>query len=431
MKRLWVYMNGTLVGEYSYRKTGAQAFRYSPDWLAREFPIPLSLSLPLQRQAHTGQAVINYFDNLLPDSLALRHHLQRRFQVKTAEPFDLLYAIGRDCVGAIQLLPAAQASPDVQHISGVPLSNADVAQLLQAQHNLSLDRSDDVQDFRISIAGAQAKTALLWHENVWHKPLGATPTTHILKLPIGKTERMDLSDSVENEFFCAQLLKAFGMPIANTRMVCFEGCKALCVERFDRRFVVDHGNQWIVRLPQEDMCQALGIASALKYEVDGGPGIADIMQLLTASATPVADRFQFMKSVYLFWVLAAIDGHAKNFSIFLHPHGQFRLTPLYDVMSAYPLMAQRQVARQKVKMAMALRSQNSHYVWHTIQARHWCAMADKVNFPASQMTQVFEEVAARAPQAIDKTLALLPDNFPDKISMPMVEGVDKALKKIL
>lgn len=424
---LFVYMNGEHVGEYIYHKSGAQEFYYSQNWLEHESPIPLSLSLPLQEEAHVGQTVINYFDNLLPDNLEIRRRIQRRFQVKTAEPFDLLSAIGRDCVGAIQLLSDEQA-PNIRQINSVPLSEADIAELLQQYQSVPMGMLNESEDFRISIAGAQEKTALLWHENAWHKPLKATPTTHILKLPIGNTERMDLSDSVENEFFCSQLLKAFGMPIANTRMVYFENSKALCVERFDRRHSEEKDIEWIERLPQEDMCQALGVAPALKYEAEGGPGIADIMQLLNSSIKPEEDRFQFMKSIYLFWVLGAIDGHAKNFSLFLYPHGQFCLTPLYDVMSAYSWLAKKQLRR--MKMAMALRSKNAHYDWHSIQKRHWFAMADKVNFPPSQMTQIIEEVATAAPQAIEQTLALLPADFPDAIATPIVEGIHKALAKL-
>jgi serine/threonine-protein kinase HipA len=110
--------------------------------------------------------------------------------------------------------------------------------------------------------------------------------------------------------------------------------KALAVERFDRRYATDRS--WIMRLPQEDFCQVLNVPSARKYESHGGPGIADIMTTLLGSATPEQDRYLFMKSQVLFWLLAATDGHAKNFSVFIEPEGRFRLTPFYDILSMYP-----------------------------------------------------------------------------------------------
>ena len=101
-----------------------------------------------------------------------------------------------------------------------------------------------------------------------------------------------------------------------------------------------------MRLPQEDFCQALGINSGLKYESDGGVGIKEIMDFLNGSYNAKIDRINFFKTNFLFWVLGAIDGHAKNFSLFIEPEGKYRLTPLYDIMSAYPLIAKKQLQKQ-------------------------------------------------------------------------------------
>jgi len=97
-------------------------------------------------------------------------------------------------------------------------------------------------DFRISIAGAQEKMALLWHNNQWQRPIGATPTSHILKLPIGKIEHnnIDLSDSNENEWLCLEILRAFGLPVPEIKIETFEDMKALIVKRFDRRPNMDY-----------------------------------------------------------------------------------------------------------------------------------------------------------------------------------------------
>lgn len=159
---------------------------------------------------------------------------------------------------------------------------------------------------RNSLAGAQEKTALLWYQDRWQRPLGSTPTSHIFKLPIGRIEQnnIDLSESCENEWLCLRIAKAFGFPVAHAELATVGQKKVLIVERFDRRWSRDG---WLMRLPQEDFCQALGVAPALKYESHGGPGIADAMKLLLGSRLATPDREMFFKSQILFWMLAAID----------------------------------------------------------------------------------------------------------------------------
>ncbi len=429
MSSLFVYMNGHEVGEYIRQKSGAEEFHYSENWLARPRPIPLSRSLPLTEKIHKGNVVINYFDNLLPDSIDIRQRIQARFKVKTNRAFDLLAAIGRDCVGAIQLL-SEKTEVNIRKIQGTPLTNEEIGHELKNCRTHPLGMSGGEESFRISIAGVQEKTALLRYNGQWHRPAGTTPTTHILKLPIGKieTHNIDLSDSVENEFFCLHLLRAFDLPAPDISIEQFGDLKTLAVKRFDRSYAPD--GSWIIRLPQEDVCQALGFSPALKYEKDGGPGIAAVMSLLSASAKPIQDRFQFMKSVYLFWVLGAIDGHAKNFSIFLHPHGQFKLTPLYDVISAYPLAVTRQIDKRKLCMAMLLHSKNNHSRWWNIMPRHWFAMAEKVNFPQEQMSVIIDEIRETACQAVDKAVACLPAGFPETISVPIINGINEAVTRV-
>ncbi|XKG35844.1 HipA domain-containing protein [Idiomarina loihiensis] len=140
----------------------------------------------------------------------------------------------------------------------------------------------ELDDFRISIAGAQEKTALLKIDGAWCIPNGNTPTTHIIKLPSGKIQShdhtIDLSDSVENEMLCLKIARAFGFEAPDCEVIITPNVKALAVERFDRKYSKDH--TWLMRLPQEDYCQVLGLPSARKYESDSGPSIADIMKHL-------------------------------------------------------------------------------------------------------------------------------------------------------
>jgi serine/threonine-protein kinase HipA len=420
-QELFVYMNGMHVGKLIRTPTGQLVFTYDHNWLNWENTRPISLSMPLSEISYKGEVVNNYFDNLLPDSEMIRERIQARFGAPSKKCFDLLSSIGGDCVGALQLLTQPNLN-NIQTIQAVTLDDHAIATLLKHYKTAPLGMDREL-DFRISIAGAQEKTALLWHHEKWCLPKGVTPTSHIIKLPIGhiKHSGIDLSESIENEWLCLKILSAFNLPVNQAKIVEFEDVKTLVVERFDRCWA--ENKSWLMRLPQEDLCQALGRPAGLKYESDGGPGIKDIMTILLGSETATIDRTKFMKSVFLFWVMGAIDGHAKNFSIAIEPAGRYRLTPLYDVMSAYPLAAKRQLEWQGLKMAMALKGKNHHYKWNMIQTRHWLTMATQCQFNPLIMQTIIEEVCDKMEAVINAVMQSLPPDFPQHISEPIFSGM--------
>jgi len=427
---LYVFMNGRKVGRLTRTSSGRLQFSYCEEWLSWDLGRPLSLSLPLTQETYSGEVVENYFDNLLPDSQPIRNRIQAKFAARSNRCFDLLWHVGRDCVGALQLFPEDAATLDVQRVESVPLSESEIADTLRNYQTMPLGMGRE-SDFRISIAGAQEKTALLWLNGRWCRPLGVTPTSHIFKLPIGRIAHsgMDLSDSVENEWLCHMVLKAYGLPVANAEIMNFERVKVLVVERFDRRWAEDRS--WLIRLPQEDMCQALGVPPALKYEGDGGPGIERIMSLLLGSSEGLRDRRMFMTLQVLFWLLAAIDGHAKNFSIFLLPGGSYRLTPAYDIMSAYPLVAKRQLERQNLKLAMAVKGNTSHYQWMRIMYRHWLSTVGRCRFSAEEMAAVIAELLDRMDDVIEVVAGQLPQLFPGEVSEAIFEGMRNARERLI
>lgn len=424
---LTIYINGEKVGSLSFSSTGRFQLVYDPSWLASENSRPLSLSLPLGHHPLTGGAVEYFFDNLLPDNDAIRRRIQTRFGAASDRCFDLLWHIGRDCVGAIQLLPETEEPPGVMSIAAEPLTDAEIAEVLRNYQTMPLGMQKS-SDFRISLAGAQEKTALLRHGDRWCRPHGATPTTHIFKLPIGQTPRIDLSDSVENEWLCHRILREYGIPVATAEICTFEGVKTLVVERFDRR--VSKDGTWIIRLPMEDMCQALGVPPVFKYEEDGGPGIRGIMDLLLGSENAVADRRLFMKTQLLFWLLGAIDGHAKNFSIYLLPWGAYRLTPLYDVMSAWPIVARKELHQKQLKMAMSVDGKNKHYYWGEILKRHWSSMSRKIRFPEGEMDSIVRELTDSMEDVISRVASSLPADFPSAVAEPIFDGMRVAKAKL-
>ena len=422
-----ISINGEKVGSLSFSATGRMQLVYDPSWLASENSRPLSLSLPLGQHPLAGTAVEYFFDNLLPDNDAIRRRIQARFGAASDRCFDLLWHIGRDCVGALQLLPETEEPHGVMDISAEPLTDAEIAETLRNYQTMPLGMQKD-SDFRISLAGAQEKTALLRLGNRWCRPHSATPTTHIFKLPIGQTPRIDLSDSVENEWLCHRFLKEYGIPVATADICFFDDVKTLVVERFDRRWSRD-GTR-IIRLPMEDMCQALGVPPVFKYEEDGGPGIRGIMDLLVGSETAAADRRLFMKTQLLFWLLGAIDGHAKNFSIYLLPRGAYRLTPLYDVMSAWPIVARKELHQKQMKMAMSVDGKNKHYFWGEIIRRHWSCVSRKARFPDEEFDSIIQELADSMEDVIARVVASLPAGFPSAIVEPLVNGMRAAKARL-
>lgn len=425
---LMVSLNGVKVGTLLKDKSGGLHFSYTERWMKRAGARPISLSLPITKQKYAGDVVYNFFDNLLPDSLTIRNKIQARFNVGSGHAFDLLAAIGKDCVGAIQL--ASEQTESVQQLNYKVLSDLDVEKLLQGYKHTALGMENDDDDFRISIAGAQEKTALLKTGQQWAKPTGSTPTSHIMKLPMGELPQVgiDLTDSCENEFICLELARAFGFNVANSEVLYFGDQKVLSVERFDRKYASD--GSWLMRLPQEDFCQAMGISSAQKYQSDGGPGIKDCLNLLTASSNG-KDRETFFRAQIFFWLIAAIDGHGKNFSVFLEPENTYKMTPLYDVLSAFPVMTKKALQPQKIKMAMSLKGKNTHWKWNDIQPRHFVSTALQVKYPSDKAAAHYEYFVDNIENAIAKVEGKIPDNFPPYVAEAIFSGLRKQASKKL
>ncbi len=434
LNELNIWMNKEFVGTWS-KKAGREELLYDSQWITSELGRPLSLSLPFVpgNQPHRGDAVQYYFDNLLPDSRDIRERLATKFNANSASPFDLLVELGKDCVGAIQLLRPGETPQGVDEINGIPLTEAGVANVLRKTVSSNpLGHGNEDGDLRISLAGAQEKTALLWHDGQWSIPQGATPTTHIFKLPLGLVGDMkaDMHESVENEWLCSKIVEAFGLPVAYCDIAQFEDQKVLVVERFDRQMSLD--NTWIKRLPQEDMCQAKGISPLIKYQADGGPSIADCMRVLDGSAEAANDKTIFFMAQIIFWLLYATDGHAKNFSIRHHSKDEYELTPLYDILSALPIIGRKsdQIAQQKAKLAMAIRGSKNYYLIDLIQRRHFINQATQVGISASEADAIITQITDSIEPVVKAVNAILPDQFPKEMADKIFEGMLKQAQKL-
>jgi serine/threonine-protein kinase HipA len=271
----------------------------------------------------------------------------------------------------------------------------------------------------------------------WYRPHGATPTTHILKLPLGLVGNMraDMTDSVENEWLCAQIMSALGIEMAATEMASFGASKSLVVTRFDRRWQgIDAGAEmkarfkvpegaWIARLPQEDFCQALGVAPDRKYQSEGGPSMQDCLRVLAASENADEDRAVFALAQIAFWLLAATDGHAKNFSIRHRRGGRFGQTPLYDVLSAWPIIGDgpNRIAYPRAKLAMAVRGEkNTHCRLRDIQPRHWQRLADSCGPGVWERMKTLVDSVDGVLDVVEQSL---PAGFPGRTWGPIAAGM--------
>ncbi|PFG45974.1 serine/threonine-protein kinase HipA [Vibrio sp. ES.051] len=436
VNRLHAYMNGIKVGVLEKRPNGAHVFTYDSDWISAPNGRPISLSMPLRKDAYTGSEVINFFDNLLPDNQQIRDRIAARYKADTKQPFDLLAKVGRDSVGAITLVPEGVDAEDHRTITAKALSEEELVRILQGyMEDAPLGMLKEEDDFRISIAGAQEKTALLFHNGRWMLPQGMTPTTHIIKLPIGEivsqNNVIDLSASVDNELICMRLAKAFGIETANCGIIQAGNVRALSVERFDRKLSSDSG--YYLRLPHEDFCQAKGIPSARKYESDGGIGIEEAVDILRYSYE-INDTVTFARSQILFWLLAAIDGHGKNFSVSIAASGRYQLAPLYDIISAHPLTGGRGLSERKIKMAMSLRGTSGRkWKWHQLQPRHFEDTFHTMNVPNIRREKVrllLDEFESTARAVIDSVGNSLPPDINESVRDKIFNGVLKTVKKI-
>jgi len=359
------------------RDSGHVSFRYDPAYLNRLGATPLSVSMPLRADAHCGTTVATWLAGLLPDDERVLARWSRRFQVGS-NAFSLLSSpVGEDCAGAVQFCSEERTEQLLAHAGYVDwLDEAGVGAVLR---ELKEDRTAWLgRDFggQFSLGGAQAKRALLLEDGRFGVPHGAIPTTHVLKPAIAGLDDHDL-----NEHLCLSAARILGLPAAASRVATFDGEQALVVERYDR---VRREGQW-VRVHQEDLCQALGIDPAAKYQNEGGPGAAQIVQLFrrVLPPRPLEDATaRFLDALAFNWLVAGLDAHAKNYSLLMSGN-QIRLAPLYDLASALPYP---EPSAHKHKLAMKL---GGTYLLAQMDGRTWPAVATDLGLSA-------EVVATRA-----------------------------------
>lgn len=445
---------GIEAGRVQQDTRGRLSFAYDESWRGRRDAVPLSVSMPLAGRDHGHDAIAAYLWGLLPDNENVLDRWGRRFHVSPRNPFALLSHVGEECAGAVQF--AAPERRDALRGPGAPevewLTEAEVAERLRAlrQDHAAWRGPRDLGQF--SLAGSQPKTALLFDGGRWGIPAGRTPTTHILKPPIE-----GLDGHVENEHLCLLLARAVGLPTATSEVRRFGDELVIVVARYDRVRTADLASaaetetaahaaaaagaaadsagdpraavraaasaaeaaastararalrtlaetQPILRLHQEDLCQALGVRPTFKYQNEGGPSPARIVDLLRDhSSDAEADIATFVDALAFNWLIAGTDAHAKNYSLLLAGAGRVRLAPLYDLASALPYP---EMDPNRIKLAMRI---GSKYRVADIRRRHWLDLAKSLGQPpdavVARIAGIARTLEAAIPQVREQAVA--------------------------
>lgn len=376
-------MGGQLVGTLDATDKRSLRLTYDPDYAAGPGSTPLSVSMPLRTSPYLHATIHPYLWGLLPDNDRVLERWAREVGCAATDVAGLLRGVGSDVAGAAQYV-APDATPEESMPGEVEwLTDNDVARFLR-------DLRRDVTTWhphphgRWSLAGAQAKIALLYDQSRdrWGIPSGVTPTTHIVKPAISGLNDFDI-----NEHLCLDAAGRAGVISATTSIHTFEGERALVVARYDRT-VDDSGS--VVRVHQEDLCQALGVHPDRKYEVDGGPGAEQLGRLIRDVAGD-RDATRFFDTLAFNWLVLATDGHAKNYSLLLNGH-HVRLAPLYDVASALPHLDHPRTARMAQKIG-------GEYRACFIQRRHWERLARSLGLGSDEALPRITALAERLPDA--------------------------------
>lgn len=386
MKRsLDVYFADTPCGRLEQDDAGALSFVYVQSYLGSRQPTPISVSMPLRAEHWPDRQVRPFFSGLLPDEGA-RQRLASALGVSSGNAFGLLEIIGGECAGALSLFPVGERPPPQDEASIDILSPARLTEILGKLRTRPLLGGED--GVRLSLAGAQDKLAVCLESDAIALAKGGRPTTHILKPAIPT-----LDGAVHNEYFCLRLAAALKLPAPSVKIGKAGDTPYLLVERYDRQTLP--GGQ-IIRLHQEDFCQALSIPPELKYEDEGGPGTAAALSLIDANtARPAADRLSFIRRLIFTYLIGNADAHAKNYAL-LYQRLRPDLAPVYDALctAAYPRLAK--------KLAMSIGGRS---VPDTIQLSHWYTLVPDTRAAQRVLAKDLADMAERTRVAAPALIA--------------------------
>ena len=388
MKELVVLIDNTVAGVLAELPGRRLSFKYEPAYQEADAGTPLSVSMPVQVAEHTDRVLRPWLWGLLPDNEAVLARWARHYQVSASSVFQMLSTpIGLDCPGAVRFVNREQLDSVLANRGHVEwLTDGQVAQRLRELKEDTTAWLGKEFTGQFSLAGAQAKTALLFEDGRWGLPSGALATSHILKPAV-----VGLDDHDLNEHLCLEAARRVGLNCARSRIGKFGDETAIVIDRYDR--VVRDGA--IVRIHQEDLCQALSVHPSRKYQSEGGPGPGQIVELFRSvmEPSPAEDGVRrFIDALAWNWIIGGTDAHAKNYSLLLS-RGQVRLAPFYDIASALPY-------RHEKKLRMAMRIGRDYSLFNYRDP--WPRAAADLGIDAGEVRERVLRLATLAPDAFSE-----------------------------
>lgn len=346
---LKVSIAGTPCGLLREDSHGALSFEYLPEYRG----VPLSLSMPIGLATYGDRVVRPYLMGLLPDSETTRASIAATYGISGDNPFRLLGAIGLDCPGAVQIFNPENIQSSSQDDELIPISDAEISVKLSAiqQDAAAAWTGKPRIEGHWSLGGCQAKIALRQQGKQWFECPGAFATTHILKPGI---EGMNHQALVE--YLSMRIADTIGLPTAHVTYRFFQDAPAIVIERYDRQVSSD-GN--VIRIHQEDLCQALSVSPTCKYAEQGGPTTPQIIDLLKRTGVNAKDNvYRFVLYLFFNYLIGATDAHAKNHSLLFEDARNIILAPLYDVASIAPYRSLTPSKRQPLRAALSIGGEN-------------------------------------------------------------------------
>jgi serine/threonine-protein kinase HipA len=425
MSILSIIANQRKLGSISYEH-GKLSFQYEPSWNDWADAFDLSVSMPLSSETYGHDLVEPYLWGLLPDNNDILKQYGKQFHVSSRNVFRLLEHVGQDCPGAIQFISeqdedellGLKYQEDVEWITKDGLDDL----IVSIKANKGLQRTSSSQG-QFSLAGAQPKTALYKSitSGEWGIPKGLTPTTHILKPAVG-----EYAGFAENEHYCLRLAEAVGMDVAKSSVIMCADIPVIVVERYDRFF----DNDVLLRIHQEDMCQARSVYPDLKYENEGGPTVANISETIWDNSDDAyEDITKFADALLFNYLVIGTDAHAKNYSLLHLASQRTRLTPLYDMVSALPYPSVYNPFKTKLAMKIG-----SEYILRKIEQRHWEACAKqlklKPEYLLNRLNQLAESILKNAKPVAEKLhQGGLDHPIIDNLASTITERAEKVLSQ--
>ena len=424
-KRLTAYLYEQKVGVFTQRSDKRVTFEYATSWLqaARLGEAhALSVKLPLTSAEHDPSTVEAFIAGLLPDSIVHRRILAAELDISDdPSDFAFLSHLGRDCAGAITIIPDGQTLHSDREPSFQVLSESELAEYIRTlpQRPLLVDEEDGVL---LSLAGVNDKAAVVVVNKQVALPHYGFPTSHILKPDISA-----LPESIRVEHFCLLLAKECGQSVPHSKIVKAGDQVFMQMARYDRMLVKKDGKDSLARLHQEDFCQALGYGPEKKYERKGGPGWKECFALMGKTENPVEATNALLGRAIFQYLSGNPDAHAKNYSLLYRRDGSTRLSPFYDLNNAAAFKANFKSV--KPLMAMAI---GGEFNRDNVTPEHWTALAEECGLSVSSVRTQLETLSRRIIEAAPRLRAALKDTIAESSRLDItVDDVTERAKKTL